>query len=308
MSSAGNFKVWSSVVPRTRIALALAALIALAGCRSKPQRVAIEVPLQVNTPNLDELIMQTTKGGQAIMLLVTELGQSTEDDSARTAFEEPKMKDDSIVRVLLDISSSRNRAEATRFHITQTPVLLGLSSRGVIASRDEKPITVDLVRKRISDLPPRAHELDTKLEALEKPIAANATDITAQLVLADFLLAQHNAHEAVPHLEAIAHSESSDPPQRLRAWVDLAQAHLWIAEPEKARHEAKDLMAKLGPNHPEAIAGGNLVLGTQDTNGKRFPLARQEFEAAIAAAPESAYAKQAREALAKLPPLPASEK
>ena len=308
MSDAGRFKAWSPVVTRGSIALALLAMVALAGCPSKPQSIELQVPLQVNTPNLDELVEQTTKGDEAIMLLVAELGQSSDDDTARTAFEEPKMKDDSIVRVLLDIGVSRNRAEATRFHTPQTPVLLCLSSRGVIVSRDEKPITTDLVRKRMNELVPRAHQLDAKLEALAKPVSANANDVTARLALADFLLAQHNAHEAIPHLEAVAHSESSDAPQRVRAWVELAQAHLWVAEPEKARHEAMELMEKLGPAQPEALAGGSLVLGTQDTNGKRYPLARQELEAAITAAPESDYAKQAREALAKLPPLAASGK
>lgn len=43
------------------------------------------------------------------------------------------------------------------------------------------------------------------------------------------------------------------------------------------------------------------MLGMQDANAKRFALARRELEAAIAAAPESDYAKQAAEALAKLP-------
>jgi hypothetical protein len=304
MNRAERFTAWSSVLPLTCIALALAGLIT--GCPSKPQSIELKVPLQTNTPDLDQLLEQTTKGGQAIMLLVADLGQSSDDDTARTAFEEPRMKDDSIVRVLLDIGVSRNRAEATRFHIPQTPVLLCLSSRGVIVSRDEKPITTDLVRKRMNELAPSAHQLDASLEALEKPLATDATGLTAQLALADFLLAHHNAREAIPHLEAVAHSESSDAPQRVRAWVSLAQAHLWVAEPEKARHEAKDLMAKLGPAQPEAMAGGNLVLGTQDANGKRFPLARQEFEAAIAAAPKSDYARQAREARDKLPPLPAN--
>jgi hypothetical protein len=284
-----------------RMVAALLTMIALAGCPSKPERVELEAPLQVSTPNLDQLVEQTAKGGQSIMLLIAELGQSPDDDAARTAFEEPKIKDDSIVRVLLDIGISRNRAETTRFHVTQTPVLICLSSKGVIVSRDEKPITSELVLKRMNELPPSAHELDAKAEALEKPVVADGNDATARLALADFLLAQQNAHEAIPHLEAVAHSETSDASQRLRAWVELAQAHLWVAEPEKARHEAKDLMAKLGPTAPEALAGGNLVLGTQDTNGKRFPLAREEFEGAIAAAPESDYARQAREALAKLP-------
>jgi hypothetical protein len=156
--------------------------------------------------------------------------------------------------------------------------------------------------KRMTELPALARALDSRLDALEKPVAANPGDVTAQLALTDFLLAQHNAHEAIPHLETVAHADSTETAPRIRAWVDLARAHLWVGEPEKARHEAKDLMDALGPANPQAVAGGKLVLGTQDTNGKRFKLAREEFEAAIAAAPDSVYAKQAGEALAKLPP------
>ena len=52
---------------------------------------------------------------------------------------------------------------------------------------------------------------------------------------------------------------------------------------------------------PRTIAGGNLALGLQDATAKRFTLARKEFEAAIAASPDSAYAKQATAALAQLP-------
>jgi len=100
---------------------------------------------------------------------------------------------------------------------------------------------------------------------------------------------------------AVARSESANPARRIRAWVELARAHLWIAEPEKGRHEAEDLIAVLGPKAAEARAGGNLVLGLQDANAKRFAVARRELEAAIAAAPESDYAKQAAEAIAKLP-------
>ena len=88
---------------------------------------------------------------------------------------------------------------------------------------------------------------------------------------------------------------------RVQAWVALARAHLWIAEPEKGRHAAKDLIAVLGPKTPEALAGGDLVLGLQDTNGKRTSLARAEFEAAVSAAPNSIFAQQAAEALAQLP-------
>ena len=64
---------------------------------------------------------------------------------------------------------------------------------------------------------------------------------------------------------------------------------------------AKDLIATLGPKSPEAVAGGNLVLGLQETRAKRVALARREFAAAIAAAPQSVYAKQAADAVAKLP-------
>jgi hypothetical protein len=81
----------------------------------------------------------------------------------------------------------------------------------------------------------------------------------------------------------------------------MARAHLWIGEPEKARHEAKDLIATLGPTASEAIAGGNLVLGLQDITAKRYELARREFQAAIAAAPQSAYAAAAADELANLP-------
>jgi hypothetical protein len=123
----------------------------------------------------------------------------------------------------------------------------------------------------------------------------------AQWELAQFLLAQQNAREAIPRLESIAHSESVAPGRRVQAWVELARAHLWIAEPEKGRHEAEALIAVLGSNTPEARAGGNLVLGTQDANAKRFALARQELSAAIADAPGSDYARQASDALAKIP-------
>jgi hypothetical protein len=43
------------------------------------------------------------------------------------------------------------------------------------------------------------------------------------------------------------------------------------------------------------------VLGIQDAAAKRTGKARQEFETAIEASPDSAFAKQAAEALAKLP-------
>jgi hypothetical protein len=287
--------------PVPAVVLAIVAL--LAGCRSGPDSSPPSVINNAPTPDLDAEIARASILRQPILILVTESGQSHADDRARTLFENVavKSKGESIVPVLLDLSVSRNRAMAARFHITNTPLLLGLSPMGLIVTRDQKPLTKELVRNRINDLAQRAQELDAKLALLEDAAARNGNDPTAQLQLADFLLSHQNAREAIPHLAAVAGSEAADPARRVRAWVELARAHLWIAEPEKARHEAEDLIAALGPKIAEARAGGNLVLGMQDANAKRMAVARQELDAAIAAAPESEYAKQATVALAKFP-------
>jgi hypothetical protein len=102
-------------------------------------------------------------------------------------------------------------------------------------------------------------------------------------------------------LKELSQSDEISTRLRIDAWVSLCRAHLWIGEPEKARHEAKDLIATIGPTSPEAIAGGNLVLGLQDITAKRYALAHDEFEAAIAAAPRSTYADTAANELAHLP-------
>ena len=287
--------------PVPAVVLAIVAL--LAGCRSGPDSSPPSVINNAPTPDLDAEIARASILRQPILILVTESGQSHADARARTLFENVavKSKGESIVPVLLDLSVSRNRAMAARFHITNTPLLLGLSPMGLIVTRDQTPLTKELVRNRINDLAQRAQELDAKLALLEDAAARNGNDPTAQLQLADFLLSHQNAREAIPHLAAVAGSEAADPARRVRAWVELARAHLWIAEPEKARHEAEDLIAALGPKIAEARAGGNLVLGMQDANAKRMAVARQELDAAIAAAPESEYARQAAEALAKFP-------
>jgi hypothetical protein len=172
---------------------------------------------------------------------------------------------------------------------------------GLIVTRDETAITKALVLSRVGEIGEHGRELDAKLALLDAAVAKNANDTAAQWELAEFLLARRNAREAVSHLEAVARDEKAGTTLRVRAWVELARAHSWIAEPEKGRHEANDLIAILGPKTPDALAGGNLVLGLQDANAKRAALARREFQAAIAAAPESVYAKQAAVALAKLP-------
>jgi hypothetical protein len=284
-------------------AIFFAMLALLAGCRSQSNLSSPSATLSAATPDLDAEIARASNLHRPILLLIAESGLSKADDQAQALFETWAVKDnrESIVSVLLDVGVSRNRVEAAWFHATNTPVLVGLSPRGVIMTRDQMPITKELVLSRIENIKQRAREMDAKFAPLEEAAAKDGNDVTAQLELADFLLAQRNAREAIPHLAAVAHSESADPARRVRAWVELARAHFWIAEPEKGRHEAQDLITVLGPKMAEARAGGNLTLGTQDATAKRMALARREFEAAIAAAPESDYAKQAAEALAKLP-------
>jgi tetratricopeptide (TPR) repeat protein len=236
-------------------------------------------------------------------VLVAESGLSREDDRACRLLETlaAKSRLGNIVPVVLDLSVSRNRATAARFHVTNTPVLLGLSPRGLIVTRDERAFTSDLVLNRIGEVAQRGPELDGKLAVLETTVGKDGNDAAAQLELADFLLAQENAREAIPHLEVVAHNEAADLELRVHAWVELVRAHFWIMEVEKGRHEANALIAILGPKTGAACAGANFVLGLQDANAKRVAMAQKEFGAAIAAAPESVYAKQAAEALAKLP-------
>ena len=223
------------------------------------------------------------------------------DDESHFEFIEQQAEKDKIRFVILDIGNSRNRATATRFHVVSTPLLVCLSPRGVIVSRLDLPLTKNDVVMRFSELVVQAPQLDAKLTALEAALAKNSAAPAEQLELAAFLLKQQNQREAIPHLAAVAHADAADNTDRIRAWVDLARAHLWIAEPEKGRHEAQRLIATLGKEHSEATAGGNFVLGMQDANGKRFELARRELHEAIAAAPKSSYAQEAAAALAKLP-------
>jgi hypothetical protein len=282
--------------------IVLAIVTLLAGCRSESNSSAPGVLHSAATPDLDAEIARASNLRQPILILVTESGKSRADNRARALFDTVALKDKgpSIVPVLLDLSLSRNRAVAARFHVTNTPLLLGLSPTGLIVTRDQKPLTEELLRNRTAEVERKAPDLDAKLMSLWLATTSKRINPAAQLALADFLLSHQNAREAIPHLANVARFDTADPDQRVRAWVELARAHLWIAEPEKGRHEANDLIATLGPNIAEARAGGNLVLGMQDANAKRFALARRELEAAVAASPESEYAKQAAEALAKI--------
>lgn len=284
-------------------AVALAMLALLAGCRSESNYSEPSATSSAATPDLDAEIARASQLQRPILLLVVESGLSKADGQALTLFETLAVKGnhESVVSVLLDVSVSRNRVEAAWFHATNTPVLVGLSPRGVIITRDQMPLTKELVLSRIEEIKQREHELDSKFTSLEEAVGKDGNDAIAQLRLADFLLAQKNAREAIPHFEIVAHNEAADTPLRVHAWVELVRAHFWIMEAEKGRHEANDLIAILGPKTPDARAGGNLVLGMQDANPRRMALARRELEAAIAAAPNSDYAKQAAEAIAKLP-------
>lgn len=235
------------------------------------------------------------------LVLVAESGQSRADDAAISIVQSPeaKAKGGQAAIEVLDLGVSRNRAVAARYHVLETPLLLSLSAKGMIISRDEKHVTMNLVLKRIEEAKRAGPELDAKLWTLQA--AAEKGSVTAQLELTDFLLAHQNDLEAIPVLEEIAHEPANDAAVRLRAWVELGKAHLWIAEVEKARHEADDLITTLGATVPEARAGGNLIHGLLDARGKRVALARKEFEEAVASAPKSVYGREASEALKKLP-------
>jgi tetratricopeptide (TPR) repeat protein len=277
-------------------AILILALSLFVGCQSPPDSTS---PGPV--PDLDAELARAAHLREPALVLVAESGHSKVDDSARRVFSTVASDEKSTVFVLLDLAISRNRAVAARYHVSDTPLLLGLSSRGLIIARDQKPLTPELVRGLIADLARWSPELDSKLAALEAPVASNGNDAIAQLELGDFLFAQKNAREAIPHFETVAHSNTADQQQRVHAWVQLASAHLWIAEPEKARHEAQELLAILGPVSAEARAGANLAFGMQDAALNRPTLARSEFEAAITASPDSDYSRQAAEHLSKLP-------
>jgi len=287
------------------VALALTA-IAAPGCHTAPAPTPDTSPaISDAAPDLDAQLAKAAVANEPVLVLVTEPGHG-DPISAAKAVEDAALGVAEtgmfgVAVIHLDLSVSRNRAAAARYHVTETPLLLGLTPHAVIVARSQGAISTDLVSKQVIDLLHHSTEIDATLAKLEVAITANPGDSAAQLALADFLRGHQNQREAIPHLAAVAHDASAEATLRVRAWVDLARAHRWVAEPEKGRHEANDLIATLGPTVPEARAGGSLMLGLQDAAGKRFSLARQEFQAAIDAAPASAYADEARAAIAALP-------
>jgi hypothetical protein len=237
-----------------------------------------------------------------MVLLMVETGKRHAEQDAYDALNSGEVRSrlEPVETFVLDIGPSQNRALAARYHVLETPVLLCLSPQGIIVSRDEKQITNDVILGRLDEVGQRAPGLDATLASLEETADGNKSNAAAQVELTSFLLAHQNAFEAIPTLAAVAHSESVGVGLRTRAWVALARAYLWIAESEKGRHEARDLILKLGFRTREARAGGALILGLDDAAAKRTDLARREFEEAFAAAPDSSYGKEADAALAAM--------
>ena len=293
----------------------LAALACLAGCRAEPEKPP--APARVESPDLDAELARARIEKRLVLVLVTEAGKSPDDAAARALIADAaiRARAEKWIVVDLDVGVSRSRAAATRFHTASTPLLLCLSSSGIVVSRDDTAVTKELVLARMDEAARAGPELDKTLGDLEAGAAgrcvstfsrggwthslyARATDLDL-MKLADFLVAQKNAREAIPHLETVRRFEGADMALRTRAAVEEARAHYWVGEPEKGRHVAEELIATLGATSPDAKAAGYFVLGAQDVPGRQKERGLRELDQAIAAAPESVYGKQAAELRAK---------
>jgi hypothetical protein len=287
----------------TGLFVAAAAASLVTGCRSELSSSPPPFPSQpVPTPNLDHEIAAASLQALPLLVLVTDSDAGANDERARAAlrFVCSGYYGEKARCVLLDISASRNRAEAGRFHVEATPALFTLSPMGLILSRDSAPITRAVCLHRLLMAHSNSLAEDGRFAALQQAISRNADDIAARLELADFLLAHQNIREAIPHFELVARSATAETALRVRAWVELARGRLWIAEPEKARHEAEALRAALGPASDLARSGADLVMGLLDVRNRQLTSARRNFEASIAEAPGSRYAKDAASYLENL--------
>jgi hypothetical protein len=247
---------------------------------------------------IDAAVARAHPAGRVVAVLIADPARGDADRSSVAAFGSVAGAEP----VELDLRTSANRAAAARLHPSSTgPTLVCLSPGGLVVSHDDGPVTPELLSQRLTTAAGRSPPLDRQLAQLRDAVTDHPTDALPQMALADFLLAHQADREAIPHLNGVSRDDSVDLALRVRAWVELGKAHLWCGEPEKARHAAQALMATLGPRSPEAMAGGNLVRGLQDTKAKRFDRAHDELSAAVAVAPGSAYG---REAAALLPPPP----
>lgn len=279
------------------------AWISSTGCQPRPVNPP---PISISTPA--ELAAVQALALQQMRPLVLLIAERKVDNNAIAALNSIAAHDkkSAVILAILDISVSRTRATATRFHPVETPLFIFLTPHGVCLSREQPPvddseIIRSLVSQRMWQQTESWSQVDANFVRLETAAQKTNRDVAAQIKLADFLVEHQNEYEVVPVLEVVAHSEKTDNAARIRAWARLVQAHFWVGESEKARHEAQDMIAALGGEAPEARAAANFVLGAQDAlNVNRRARARQEFEAAVAAAPDSTYGKQAAEALAKL--------
>lgn len=289
----------------SKLVIALACVSAFAGCQHTagppvtPPNAAPGAPAQ-----MEEATAAARKSGLPLVVLAVDPSRDEKDRAAVAAFRSARSAPraaNAAVFSLLELTDSRNRALAAPLHGLDAPTLVCLSPTGVTVSRDEGAITPELVRQRVEEAAAQAPALDRRLADLNTAVDARPADVAARTQLADFLLAHHDEQQAIPHLEHVAHDEAADVSVRVRAWVALGRAHLWVVEPEKARHAAQALMATLGPRSAEAMAGGNLVRGLQDTKARRYDRAGEELRAAVAVSPASDYGREAAELLAKLP-------
>jgi hypothetical protein len=286
-------------VNATQLFLLNLILAAALGCAESKTSQAPAAPTTIDFSAQD--VGKPLAAGEPAIVLVVESHHSGADDRAWGTLQHAISPSDHIATVVLDISDSQNREIAARFHPNNTPLLVCMSAKGVIVSRDKGPVTSENVHRRVSELMQHGPELDAKLAGLQKEATQKPNDPAGAFAVAEFLLDQKNCREAVRYLDSIAHSDSTEVNLRLRAWIDLCRAHDWIGHPEKAAQEARDLIATLGEKLPQAKAGGELVLGTLDAAAKHMANARKELHDAIAAAPDSEYAQEAAIMLTQLP-------
>jgi len=267
----------------------------ISGCLPQAERAQPAQP-PGGGPNLDAALLQAKERQLPIMVVVAEDGRSPADDEVMARFRNGEIRSHlgTTLLIVLDLGISRLRAETARFHIADVPLLIVISSRGIIESRDEAPFDDALVMRRLMYAEHIGFELDTRLAELEEHVAALPDDLHQRMKLIKFLISRRNASEAIPHLALVRTSEQADLPLRIQAAVEEAQAHFWIGEPEKGRHVAEELIATLGAQSPEARCAGYYALGAQDALGRHRERGLHELDQAITTAPDSEYGTKAR--------------
>lgn len=215
----------------------------------------------------------------------------------------PLLHGDALIAIgaALSLSDSRSRAAAAPLHAVDAPTLVLRSPGGVGLSRDEGELSIAMLNDRVTRAATQMSAEDATFARLSAAVEERPAEVARRVALADYLLAHDNARLAIPHLRLVADDAGAHVAVRVHAWTAMARAHLWMIEPEKARYASQALIDQLGPTTPLAIAGGNLVRGLQDTRAKRFGRARDELNAAVAAAPDSEYGREAAALLLKLP-------